>query len=122
MTQSLDSFAGLLRSAERSAVHLKTRDVYAIAAEDERFYEHALSFTDVAAGEEVRRLPRREESELVLPGDDFWLSLRAPGPVRRRRRRRPLGGHPVAQRVESPHSGYHAEETPDPATHRSSGR
>ncbi|MFJ3639194.1 DUF6879 family protein [Streptomyces sp. NPDC090108] len=74
MTQSLDSFAGLLRSAERSAVHLETRDVYAIAAEDERFYEHALSFTGVAAGEEVRRPPRREESELARPGDDFWLS------------------------------------------------
>jgi hypothetical protein len=29
--------------------------------------------TNVAAGEEVRWLPRRRASDLALPGNDFWL-------------------------------------------------
>ncbi|KOG77379.1 MULTISPECIES: DUF6879 family protein [Streptomyces] len=37
MTQSLSSFAELIRSAERTAVHLELRDVYAIPDEDEGF-------------------------------------------------------------------------------------
>ncbi|MEU1294924.1 MULTISPECIES: DUF6879 family protein [unclassified Streptomyces] len=31
------------------------------------------TFTNVAAGEEVRWLPRRQASGLALPGNDFWL-------------------------------------------------
>ncbi len=31
------------------------------------------TFTNVAAGEEVRWLPRRNASDLALPGNDFWL-------------------------------------------------
>lgn len=123
MAQNLDSFADLIRSAKRSAVHLEMRDVYAISDEDEGFaawrrghrldlddrqswwrpwldlvqevvakgvvmrrarivgeppseyirYEHSFTFTNVAAGEEVRWLPRRQASDLALPGNDFWL-------------------------------------------------
>jgi hypothetical protein len=29
--------------------------------------------TNIAAGEEVRWLPRRRASDLALPGNDFWL-------------------------------------------------
>ncbi|OIJ92226.1 hypothetical protein BIV25_28425 [Streptomyces sp. MUSC 14] len=36
-------------------------------------YEHSFTFTNVAAGEEVRWLPRRLASDLALPGNDFWL-------------------------------------------------
>ncbi|MEV6121885.1 DUF6879 family protein [Streptomyces sp. NPDC052077] len=36
-------------------------------------YEHSFTFTNVAAGEEVRWLPRRSASGLSLPGNDFWL-------------------------------------------------
>jgi hypothetical protein len=123
MAQSLSSFADLIRSVERSAVHLEMRDGYAIGTEDEGFaawrrghrldpedreswwrpwldlvqevtakgvavrrarivgephseyirYEHSFTFTNVAAGEEVRWLPRRQASDLALPGNDFWL-------------------------------------------------
>lgn len=123
MAQSLSSFAELIRSAERTAVHLEMRDVYAIPDEDEGFtawrkgrrltpgdpeswwspwldlvqevtakgvrlrrarivgephseyirYEHSFAFTNIAAGEEVRWLPRRSSSGLALPGNDFWL-------------------------------------------------
>jgi hypothetical protein len=122
-SQSLSSFTDLIRSAERSAVHLEMRDVYAIPNEDERFaawrqghrldpddreswwrpwldvvqeitakgvrlrrarivsephseyirYEHSFTFTNIAAGEEIRWLPRRLASRLALPGNDFWL-------------------------------------------------
>ncbi|MER5492150.1 DUF6879 family protein [Streptomyces sp. NPDC002490] len=36
-------------------------------------YEHSFTFTNVAAGEEVRWLPRRSASGLALPGNDFWM-------------------------------------------------
>ncbi|WP_066948444.1 DUF6879 family protein [Streptomyces lushanensis] len=36
-------------------------------------YEHSGTFTNVAAGEQVRWLPRRQASDVALPGNDFWL-------------------------------------------------
>ena len=38
-----------------------------------RFEHEATSGLNVAAGEEVRWLPRRRASDLCLPGNDFWL-------------------------------------------------
>jgi hypothetical protein len=35
-------------------------------------FEHAITFMNVAAGEEVRWLSRRQASSLLLPGNDFW--------------------------------------------------
>ncbi|OIV37461.1 hypothetical protein BIV57_10860 [Mangrovactinospora gilvigrisea] len=110
-----------LAKAERSAVHLETRDAYMltdpgfIAWQDGRRldpkdraswwggwhdavadaagkgvrlrrarivsepvtdyirYEYDVTFTNLAAGEEVRWLPRRRASLIALPGNDFWL-------------------------------------------------
>jgi uncharacterized protein DUF6879 len=36
-------------------------------------FEYALTDTNVAAGEQVRWLPRRRATDLALPGNDFWL-------------------------------------------------
>jgi hypothetical protein len=36
-------------------------------------YEHSGTFTNIAAGELVRWLPRRRASGVALPGNDFWL-------------------------------------------------
>lgn len=36
-------------------------------------YEHAGTSVNVHAGEQVRWLPRRDASDLALPGNDFWL-------------------------------------------------
>ncbi|WP_333745866.1 DUF6879 family protein [Streptomyces sp. IBSBF 2950] len=36
-------------------------------------YEHSGTFTNVAAGEQIRWLPRRQASDIALPGNDFWL-------------------------------------------------
>ncbi|WP_037907033.1 DUF6879 family protein [Actinacidiphila yeochonensis] len=123
MSQSLSSFADLLRAAERSVVHLEMRDAYGVEYEIQGFaawreghrrdpddreswwrpwldlvravtdkgvairrarivsepvsdyirFEHSCTFTNVAAGEEIRWLPRRHASDLALPGNDFWL-------------------------------------------------
>lgn len=120
---SVPSFVELIDSAERSAVHLEMRDVYAVEDEKAKIeawrsglrfdpadrdswwrpwldliartvergvvvrrarivsepvseyirYEHSGTFTNVAAGELVRWLPRRNTSGLCLPANDFWL-------------------------------------------------
>lgn len=112
-----------LSAANRSAVHLETRDVYAIESERESLaawnagfrrdpagpasswgpwydliektvgrgvevrrarivsepvtdyirYEHEGTFRNIAAGEQVRWLPRRRATDIALPGNDFWL-------------------------------------------------
>ncbi|MFJ3649313.1 DUF6879 family protein [Streptomyces murinus] len=36
-------------------------------------YEHAGTIVNLAAGEEVRWLARRQASDIPLPGNDFWL-------------------------------------------------
>ena len=36
-------------------------------------YEYDVTFPNVAAGEQVRWLPRRSASDIALPGNDFWL-------------------------------------------------
>ncbi|WP_052850525.1 DUF6879 family protein [Streptomyces avicenniae] len=36
-------------------------------------YEHDMTFANVAAGELVRWLPRREAADIALPGTDLWM-------------------------------------------------
>ncbi|MFE0451581.1 DUF6879 family protein [Streptomyces sp. NPDC058914] len=36
-------------------------------------YEHSCTFQNMMAGEDVRWLPRRLTSDLLIPGNDFWL-------------------------------------------------
>jgi hypothetical protein len=36
-------------------------------------FEHATTPQNLAAGEEVRWLPRRQASDIALPGNDFWI-------------------------------------------------
>jgi hypothetical protein len=36
-------------------------------------FEYEITFTNLAAGEQVRWLPRRQATDLALPGNDFWL-------------------------------------------------
>ncbi|RLV08736.1 hypothetical protein CTZ27_08205 [Streptomyces griseocarneus] len=36
-------------------------------------FEYDVTFTNIAAGEQVRWLPRRRTTDLALPGNDFWL-------------------------------------------------
>lgn len=50
----------------------RARVVFEPVSEYVRF-EYDLTFMNVGAGEDVRWLPRRRASDLVLPGNDFWL-------------------------------------------------
>lgn len=36
-------------------------------------YEYDCTFTNIAAGESVRWLPRRQTTDLAMPGVDFWV-------------------------------------------------
>ncbi len=36
-------------------------------------FEYDITHRNVAAGEEIRWLPRRRASDLALPGNDFWV-------------------------------------------------
>ena len=36
-------------------------------------WEYGITFTNVEAGEDIRWLPRRRASDLLLPGNDFWV-------------------------------------------------
>jgi hypothetical protein len=36
-------------------------------------FEYDVTYTNVAAGEQVRWLPRRRATDIALPGNDFWL-------------------------------------------------
>lgn len=36
-------------------------------------FEHGITFMNVAAGEDIRWLPRRQGSRLVLLGNDYWV-------------------------------------------------
>ncbi|MET9678817.1 DUF6879 family protein [Streptomyces coeruleorubidus] len=56
----------------RGVVIRRARIVSEPVSEYTRFL-HSFTFTNVAAGELVRWLPRRQASELALPGNDFWL-------------------------------------------------
>ena len=38
-----------------------------------RFEYDITNWLNIAAGEQVRWLPRRQASELCLPGNDFWV-------------------------------------------------
>lgn len=121
MTAPVTDPGELLRSSERSAVHLEMRDGYMRG--DPRFiawkqgqpydpadwnswwrpwldligqarargvtvrrariisepvseyirWEYDITFMNVKAGEDVRWLPRRRASDLLLPGNDFWV-------------------------------------------------
>jgi Family of unknown function (DUF6879) len=50
----------------------RTRIVSEPLSEYMRF-EYDISFTNAAAGEEIRWLPRRRASGLALPGNDCWI-------------------------------------------------
>ena len=36
-------------------------------------WEYDITLTNVEAGEDIRWLPRRRASDLLLPGNDFWV-------------------------------------------------
>ncbi|WP_129285858.1 DUF6879 family protein [Streptomyces sp. GZWMJZ-114] len=59
-------------TVDRGAEVRRARIVSEPVSEYTRFLYDG-TFTNVAAGEQVRWLPRRQASDIPLPGNDFWL-------------------------------------------------
>lgn len=63
----------LIRSAVARGVRVRRARIVSEPVSDYIRYEHATTVVNLAAGEEVRWLPRRQASSIALPGNDFWL-------------------------------------------------
>lgn len=60
------------RTVARGVVVRRARIVSEPVSDYIRF-EYDSTFTNIAAGEQVRWLPRRQATDIALPGNDFWL-------------------------------------------------
>ncbi|WP_018544948.1 DUF6879 family protein [Streptomyces sp. LaPpAH-108] len=63
----------LVRRTVARGVSVRRARIVSEPVSDYIRYEHAGTGVNVAAGEQVRWLPRRRASDLCLPGNDFWL-------------------------------------------------
>ncbi|MGA5823435.1 DUF6879 family protein [Kitasatospora sp. NPDC094028] len=63
----------LIRQTVDRGVAVRRARIVSEPVSDYIRFEHDITFTNVAAGEEVRWLPRRLATDLALPGNDFWL-------------------------------------------------
>ncbi|RLU94790.1 hypothetical protein CTZ27_19000 [Streptomyces griseocarneus] len=63
----------LIRRAVARGVAVRRARIISEPVTDYIRYEHAGTVVNVEAGEQVRWLPRRQASDIALPGNDFWL-------------------------------------------------
>jgi hypothetical protein len=71
---ALPDWYELVRSHVARGIRFRRARVVSEPLADYIRFEHAVtSGLNVAAGEEVRWLPRRRASDLCLPGNDFWV-------------------------------------------------
>jgi hypothetical protein len=69
-----DSWYGLVREHTARGVRFRRARVVSEPVSDFIRFEHeSTAGLNIAAGEDVRWLPRRRASDLLLPGNDFWL-------------------------------------------------
>jgi hypothetical protein len=47
--------------------------VFSVPESDYIRFEHYVSDANVKAGEQIRRLPRRQATDIAFPGADFWV-------------------------------------------------
>ncbi len=62
----------MVREAVGRGVVMRRARIVSVPVTDYIRYEHAGTPVNLA-GELVRRLPRRQASDIALPGNDFWL-------------------------------------------------
>ncbi|MDS1270726.1 hypothetical protein RIF23_10485 [Lipingzhangella sp. LS1_29] len=67
------AWAQLVADQVGHGVRMRRARIVSEPLSDYMRYEYDVTFTNVNAGEEVRWLPRRQASDLALPGNDFWL-------------------------------------------------
>ncbi|MBW1604525.1 hypothetical protein JJV70_20940 [Streptomyces sp. JJ66] len=63
----------VVQEVTRKGVVMRRARIVSEPASEYIRFEHSGTFTNIAAGEQVRWLPRRQTSDLALPGNDFWL-------------------------------------------------
>lgn len=63
----------LIRRLVQRGVVVRRARIVSEPVSDYIRYEHAVTSVNLAAGEQVRWLPRRRASDIALPGNDFWL-------------------------------------------------
>jgi hypothetical protein len=60
-------------AARRRGVVIRRARIVSEPVTDYIRWEHEITSANVKAGEDVRWLPRRRASDLLLPGNDFWV-------------------------------------------------
>lgn len=63
----------LIRRAVARGVSVRRARIVSEPVTEYIRYEHAGTPINIAAGEQVRWLPRRRASDIAVPGNDFWL-------------------------------------------------
>ncbi|MET7796085.1 DUF6879 family protein [Streptomyces decoyicus] len=63
----------LVRETVGRGVTMRRARVVSMPASEYIRYEHAGTYLNVEAGEQIRWLPRRDAATLALPGADLWL-------------------------------------------------
>jgi len=68
-----DPWYGVTLEAAGRGVQIRRARIVSEPISEYIRYEHHLTFANVLCGEQVRWLPRRQATDLALPGNDFWL-------------------------------------------------
>ena len=63
----------LVRAATARGVAVRRARIVSEPVTDYIRFEHSLTRLNLEAGEDVRWLPRRQASDIALPGNDFWI-------------------------------------------------
>lgn len=66
-------WVGIVQRTAARGVTVRRARIISEPASEYIQYEYAGTAVNVAAGEQVRWLPRRRASDIALPGNDFWL-------------------------------------------------
>ncbi|WP_328923582.1 hypothetical protein OG429_02390 [Streptomyces sp. NBC_00190] len=66
-------WTSLVRRTVARGVTVRRARIVSEPLSDYSRYSHAGAVVNIAAGEEIRYLPRRHASDIALPGNDFWL-------------------------------------------------
>ncbi|MEV6582307.1 DUF6879 family protein [Streptomyces sp. NPDC051582] len=66
-------WTGLVHRTVARGVSVRRARIVSEPLSDYSRYSHAGAAVNIAAGEEIRYLPRRQASDIALPGNDFWL-------------------------------------------------
>nr|WSY54003.1 hypothetical protein OG999_30390 [Streptomyces sp. NBC_00886] len=66
-------WTSLIRRTVARGVVVRRARIVSEPVSDYIRYEHAGTQVNIEAGEQVRWLPRRQASDIALPGNDFWL-------------------------------------------------